>query len=511
MAYTDKELLDSTQIAGIDLNEEFKQLQIGKAIPPILLKDLIIKKGCNLEEMDSDLSALEVGTEKYEQQRAKCEIYHKILDESGPYSNWKVAKIIDDSGDPGQSGFYGCVFETGSHDAIVAMRGSETLGDPTHVLQDWFENDVDLLYGKETPQQKKAEELMAWAEDHSDYTNVAVCGHSLGGNLAFHVAITASDNMKNRLTQVVSFDGPNMPEEYVEKYRDEIAAISDRMTHYKWSLVGNTFATVPGVKEVTVKVKDYADAIQKSLVRHDPAAVTFDSDGNLVEGEQDGFSKIWLEFTIKCDKDPYFKYMVHASIKLTGYLYEYIEWVFGEKTVRWIFGALKDKEKIARFIPLILLSVFILLGGLVIFTIEVIVALIDKVCAIIVDIVDWSKEKIQKLIDAVNRMKSQILEWYNRSFNQGYQYSLANPYIAVDTYCLEIYGARLSSANQRLLNLDQRLDDLYFRIGIENILSLGIADISTGYSFKLSKCIGYLIDTAAAFETVEKKLAAQII
>lgn len=81
--------------------------------------------------------------------------------------------------------------------------------------------------------------------------------------------------------------------------------------------------------------------------------------------------------------------------------------------------------------------------------------------------------------------------------------NVSSPYFKVDTAKLRSYAGRLSSVNNRLSALDRRLDSLYRKVGLRDLLSLASADIMTSYSWRISRCINYLNETANDFETTE--------
>lgn len=83
-------------------------------------------------------------------------------------------------------------------------------------------------------------------------------------------------------------------------------------------------------------------------------------------------------------------------------------------------------------------------------------------------------------------------------------------FIHVDTGSLRAYADRLIKANNRISKLDQRLDALYTQVGLRDLFKLIEVDALTGYSWRLNKCINYLNDTAADFESIERAIANQI-
>ena len=66
-------------------------------------------------------------------------------------------------------------------------------------------------------------------------------GHSLGGGLATHSAITAPEGMQEKIDRVVSFDGPGFSDEYLKAHQKEIRRIKDRLEHFEWRLGRSTF------------------------------------------------------------------------------------------------------------------------------------------------------------------------------------------------------------------------------------------------------------------------------
>ena len=81
--------------------------------------------------------------------------------------------------------------------------------------------------------------------------------------------------------------------------------------------------------------------------------------------------------------------------------------------------------------------------------------------------------------------------------------------VIVDTYKLKSYADRLGTANARIVKLDGRLDRLYWKVGLQGLFSLMQADALTGFSWRLMRCKGYLTQTAADYEQIEKKLASE--
>ncbi len=103
-----------------------------------------------------------------------------------------------------------------------------------------------------------------------------------------------------------------------------------------------------------------------------------------------------------------------------------------------------------------------------------------------------------------------VSDFLNKNFNNGYKYSTANTYICLNTASLRSYASRLQKVNNRIANLDRRLDSLYTKVGLFDVWDLLQADMITGYSWRLNRAINYLNDTARDFEAAEHSIASQI-
>lgn len=71
---------------------------------------------------------------------------------------------------------------------------------------------------------------------------------------------------------------------------------------------------------------------------------------------------------------------------------------------------------------------------------------------------------------------------------------------------LRSYAKRIQSVNGRLGILDQRINGLYLKVGLQDLHSLLISDLKVGYSFALKANMNYLNDVADDFEKTENKI-----
>lgn len=312
MAYSDKDLQVATQIAYYDLSVAFKDYRIRHTDFPtlkvLLTSDKSIREGIDdqLRKAEAEKNAIDI-TRFTKQQ----ELYNEIASGNSPYSNWKIVDIGDHNK---ENGFYACTIETNSDSAIVAFRGSEgdfnNGHDDPQVKFDWVDSDIGLLNSKQTIEQEQATKYMQYIANESKfkkYFSFALTGHSLGGNLADHATLTAPDSIQKRITQSVSFDGPNFSYEYIEAHQAEIQKMRGKMTHFQWSVVGTLLVPLPGVNNIVVRTGDqvYGKTDLNSLVfKHDTGFLCFDGKNDLLLGKTDAFADSMGKITRAIDADP---------------------------------------------------------------------------------------------------------------------------------------------------------------------------------------------------------------
>ena len=169
MSYSDKDMRAATQVAYMNFDAADVKLH-----PDWTIKEHFEHNQRLADEWRSDDPAL----------------YKEITE--GNYQNWKLIDYRDKNA---ADGFVGCCIDTGGGNAIVGFRGSESY-DTEQVINDWVLADGGLMNSTETSQQHSAQEYIKYINDKygNDYDSFSLTGHSLGGNLAEHAAITAPDD-----------------------------------------------------------------------------------------------------------------------------------------------------------------------------------------------------------------------------------------------------------------------------------------------------------------------------
>lgn len=78
--------------------------------------------------------------------------------------------------------------------------------------------------------------------------------------------------------------------------------------------------------------------------------------------------------------------------------------------------------------------------------------------------------------------------------------------IKINTSSMKQYASRIGTVNARVVRLNNRIKDLYTKVGLVGLYNLIQADALTGYSWRLSRAQSYLNQTALDFESVENQL-----
>lgn len=352
MAYTDKELKESTQIAYLSFLEkaEMNLLTEGNK-GPHTIKDLILSI---IDENDAKINAQKSGIELNNMSLKNLVEFSDIKDSdkaiiehlSEDMLQWKIIDIHDMNP---ENGFYSCVIETSEKEAIVAFRGSENMKKYSNLVNDWIKADFGLLNSECTEQQKETEEYADKLIQNGlldKYDSLAVAGHSLGGNLASHFTISSAENgredLYRKISQSINFDGPGVSSLYLKKYSSQIEKTRSKLSHYKWSVVGNLLHDIPGEKIENLAInedlhkKSLLDRIKyKTFTRHDTRSILFDKDNNAKRGKKDAFANLLGKFSRSVDKlIPEF---------LTSELYVVGSWLFNHITYEKTDGTLGFK------------------------------------------------------------------------------------------------------------------------------------------------------------------------
>lgn len=411
-------------------------------------------------------------------------------------------------------------------DINVVFRG--TSGD-----YEWEDNGRGG-YLSDTEQQKLAADYVNGLPEAYG-SNMAVTGHSKGGNKAQYVTVVT-----DRIGRCVSYDGQGFSEEFLEKYADEIAEKSQRIVSISAEndYVNCLLYPVAGTW-IYIDTQVYAgtERLNNPLYYHKPN-ILLDGNGKLLpETEQSDVSKLINEYTTymisnldEPERSSVLDGVINVVIAVLGkdageiikavvendsaekgaishiddFAFDYIGEHYGlkkEVLITYIAAVIFP----GLFMDDLLNSGKKVMGQVTSHMKE----LADKIRGKLDTFGEKASEYAKKFASAAAGCINKIEGWVQKTFNTGYQYACANPYISVNTGILRNYADRLQQINQRIAALDRRLDALYMQVGLFDLWSLIQADMLTGYSWRLGRCISYLNDTAYEFEEAERIIVSQ--
>lgn len=274
--YSDAQMLLATQIAYLNIGE-------GQTVGDYIQQ---MQSQYGINENGSFKGVDENAPDYIKRQFEALERFQEVA-ENNNLSGWENWKVVDACDDNTRSGMYGCLIDTGDGSAIIGFRGSESMEDVSQFAKDWIVADMGLLGNEETLQQHMAEKYTkhVWENYGKWYRNFSLTGHSLGGNLAEHAVITAPDEMRGKIDRSINYDGPGFSDEYLKSHIKDISAVSGKLAHYHWSIVGSLLFPVPGSDEKVIAAHDdmgQENELAQKLWRHSPVNVEL-KDGSVVE------------------------------------------------------------------------------------------------------------------------------------------------------------------------------------------------------------------------------------
>ncbi len=360
---------------------------------------------------------------------------------------------IKDVGNDSITGFGAIAFTDENGNTGFSFRGTD--GISWESVNDWGDNLTTMLTGT-SPQTAQAEAFFDLNRDSSG--NNYLYGHSKGGELSESVYVNNYSDIKE-----VHLLNPQPLNPYSLTPDQTIAMQSNKVDivivegDYVWFL-----GTLPSYGNVRI-----AKSNGKNSHLYESIEDMFDENGNITPGNQ-----------------PWWEYAAYFGISLVTTGFQFVGGGIG-----FVYNCVTRVVDFVKndFIPQAKEFIAWVANGFKKFG---------------EGVKDFFTDLGNFLSDTFNKAK----DWYNRNLNAGYKYASANPQISVDTYKLRNYAQRLQSVNRRITNLDSRMDSLYWRVGLLDLWNLMQADILTGYSWRLSRCVSYLNDTASDFEGAESTL-----
>lgn len=360
-------------------------------------------------------------------------------------------------------------------------------------------------------------------------------GHSKGANDFEYGYLFCNDSVRKRIVKGYVYDGPGLS--------DDVLALTDRYGDFQ-KIIKGTFVCPQDsmVGQLLTENKDatFIHSVEAGFEQHDPytweinpGTMTF------VPDEQTETSKLFNEVTDICvknlspeERDAFFEFVRYLMYNNGGESLGGIADFFSK-------GWDDPKKKLKEILPVIIdayqnmtpeqqkefrSAVGTLISTLIVYAKDKFVEDVkswaekkidefkQKVHEIWESACDWIEEKKQALkqflTDVYKTVSEKIKEFARniKKISSGYKYASANPYISLDTYKLTQYAQRLRNVNKRLRNVDRRMDSLYWKVDISDRWIISQADVLTGESYRLNRCISYLESTSSDFSKTEDYL-----
>lgn len=463
----------------------------------------------------------------------------------------------DNKGDNGKSFFkysgdnctddpiQACAFKDENGNLYVAYRGTGN--------RRWGDNGQGFV-DSSTDMQEAAKDYFDHVADKYGYDELYVTGHSKGGNESQYVTMTSKH--QDDITACYSIDGQGFSDEAITKFKENPKY--EELRRKMYSIDGNND---PIHKLIGVIIPEentyytnthYKDSNGKNQLSYfhnilgivDGAGVDWqrDKNGSITHGTEGWLSKFGGVLNDNLQKLPkelkgscaiavmeivdmikggsmddaeagFFDFVALNFIgiplifaSLTEFAVVYMYEKYG--VVGAIATAIVSVSASIALFSLVELAVGIAETLYVVKkVVESVIELVDKAKKLCQKAAAWAKDLFNSIASFINNFK----EWlYHNS--SGYKYASANPYISINTTTMVSYASQLRSLSKRSKSLDQKMNSLYWHLGIEwdtiaNLGKLLKSGVILDFADRLDKCANYLTDTANEFNEVERELA----
>lgn len=446
-----------------------------------------------------------------------------------------------------KGGLEACTFTDSNGNVIVAYRGTGS--------GEWIDNGEGVAgYETDTEQQREAMEYFDRVVRENNYNedmNIIITGHSKGGNKAQYTTVNSEN--RDLIDKCFNFDGQGMSPEAIKKFKLSLGEESfNKAINKMYGFYSeNDFVHVLGIPLVPNGNRYYFESQLTKGIEDIAKNHYFDDylneDGSFSRQTNKGslaklVENFALEMVALAPEDRSKVANIIMSLmqgknetvngdniseidKIPGgflAIYKLIPELLGTpdglKALAGIIGegfeSVEERYGVGwKWAAAVALGVIVVVN--LSFILKVIgVASLINVCDFIAGkIIEFGKMAFNlacKIGDALLDLANGLKSWVMIKLNSGYIYVSSNPHIKVNTDRLRAYAYRLSLVNKRLMRIDDRLQSLYFSVGLDDLGSLIRADMLMGYSLKLKRCINYLEDAAEEFEDAEGKILRKL-
>ena len=307
------------------------------------------------------------------------------------------------------------------------------------------------------------------------YRDIEVTGHSNGANMAMFVTIVCG----NKIKKCKSFEGEGFSKEFLRKYKQEIAKNKHK--------IEQTSAYNDPIHRIMKRIAEKENYVNGgegpfshgcyNMIKNNK----FDENGNFSNDSYRDESNLWswVDFTDELAE--------LSDVPIIGSTLEYVADFLGVLVA--VGFDRKDIESWKKGLE------------------KLVESYVDYKINLIVDTINI----LDKIYNGVENVLKKLKEWLFKN-SAGYKYASANPYISIDTTTMASYASQLLSLSKRSKSLDQKMNSLYWHLGIEwgtiaNLGKLLKSGVILDFAGRLDKCANYLTDTASDFNKIERELA----
>ena len=307
------------------------------------------------------------------------------------------------------------------------------------------------------------------------YKDIDVTGHSNGGDQAMYVSIICAD----KVSRCVSYEGQGLSKEFVSEYADEIAENKHKIKN----ICGSKDFVSPLLVDISSETH-YVNSdseLAGGYLNHGAYGILTANQQSLDDNGGNFPEESFVDQAWYCTAIHWITVGLSglSDVPGVGPTLELVADVVGVIVAMSISGSWSDPEYL-------------------------LIACND----LITSLSQFVFHNVDMCIAAIRDTCNNFSTWVANFFYNGKGYAQANPLIKVNTVLLDNYAQRLHAVNSRIAKIDERIDSLYWRVGLLDLWNLMCADIFTGYSGHLTRCASYLSEISADLVNIENELTS---
>lgn len=134
-----------------------------------------------------------------------------------------VTDFIENNERESEKQFGAITVHTKENELYVSFIGTDA------TIYGWKE-DFNMAFMENVPCQVEGEKYLEMIAKKYPNSKIRIGGHSKGGNVAIYSAVTASEEVKDRIIKVYNYDGPGFSKQFIESHNEK--SIIKKITTY---------------------------------------------------------------------------------------------------------------------------------------------------------------------------------------------------------------------------------------------------------------------------------------